>query len=108
MSDFKENGIEDNRDWTIQDMLKESLEYVEKEDRNHPTGLRGAIVVFFHSEDRIDLQESSDKDEDQYRLYYMSGIDCIQAAKLLEEAKMLVHRTHFINVIKGMKEDGEI
>lgn len=66
-------------DWTVQQMLEKTMEFVKTEEEKNPTGLKGAIVCLAFSEDRLLQIKALNGEKDKHLdtnpyLYFCSGI----------------------------------
>lgn len=71
MDEYEPNKPGSSQDWTVEQMLLETVKYVKQEEEKNPTGLKGAVVMLYSTDDRI-LQLKALGDSPH--LYFCSGI----------------------------------
>lgn len=81
-------GVNDNRDWSMEEMLDKAKQYVQQQEQHHPLGLVGGMVLFWHTPDRELDAIKANKKEDKCNLYFICGLD-------IEKQIMLLARTRF-------------
>lgn len=89
-----------NQDVTLPQMLSEAGRYMEEQERLHPLGIRGAMVIIQYTDERLEEARSSGNDDDLPWSSFSSGLNTEHKLALLDSQRHIFVTELILNHIR--------